>query len=91
MHQMFLPKVHVPACLEEDLLGEAAAVREAASMAAAEHGGGRSGGGSKGSGGVCMEGGAREQSSPDLLQERRWLLLGPAGAGSRWHVDPHAT
>ena len=26
-----------------------------------------------------------------MLQERMWLLVGPEGAGSRWHVDPHAT
>ena len=28
---------------------------------------------------------------PDLLNEREWLVVGPAGSGSRWHVDPHGT
>jgi hypothetical protein len=26
-----------------------------------------------------------------LMDERRWVVAGPAGAGARWHVDPHGT
>lgn len=27
----------------------------------------------------------------DLLYERQWLVVGPAGSGCRWHVDPFET
>ena len=80
-----LREVRVPPYLDDDLLSAAAAAREAA---AAEH---ADAVGS--SGGVEAEEAqaVEEARAPDLLQERKWLLLGPAGAGSRWHVDPHAT
>ena len=86
-----LREVRVPPYLDDDLLSAAAATREAA---AAEHAEAASS-----SGGVETEEAeaaeeaqaVEEARAPDLLQERKWLLLGPAGAGSRWHIDPHAT
>ena len=29
--------------------------------------------------------------APELLTEREWLVIGPAGSGSRWHIDPFGT
>lgn len=32
-----------------------------------------------------------DQGAANLLQERRWLVAGPAGSGSRFHCDPYCT
>ena len=86
-----LREVRVPPYLDDDLLSAAAAAaREAAAAAGhADAAGSRGGcsGGTEASEAEAVE----EARAPDLLEERQWLLLGPAGAGSRWHVDPHAT
>lgn len=31
------------------------------------------------------------EATDDLLDVRRWLVVGPRGSGSRWHVDPFGT
>ena len=57
-----------------------AAVERQAAEAAASH--------SEDGGGVAGHGG---DGAGSLLCERRWLVVGPAGAGSRWHQDPFET
>ena len=84
----------MPPYLDDDLLSTAAAAaREAAAAAAREAAaaGHADGAGSRGGTEAGEAEAVEEARAPDLLQERQWLLLGPAGAGSRWHVDPHAT
>ena len=39
----------------------------------------------------CGRGGCERPRRISLLDERQWVVLGPAGSGSRWHTDPHAT
>ena len=45
------------------------------------------------SGGTLSAGAGAAQKPPplDLASERRWLVVGAAGSGSRWHVDPFGT
>ena len=85
-----LHAVRPPSQLEDDLL-ELLAVRDATPPVSGDDDGG--GGDDDGGGGDDTDASSAVGvcGSPDLLQERRWLLMGPAGAGSRWHVDPHAT
>ena len=45
-------------------------------------------GGSIGGGGAGNE---SDEDCPDLLDERMWLVVGPAGSGCRWHQDPFET
>ncbi|KAL1519130.1 hypothetical protein AB1Y20_003393 [Prymnesium parvum] len=41
---------------------------------------------------TCGEGITRQHdTTSDLLNERQWLVVGGAGSGCRWHVDPFET